>query len=902
MITALEDVGRRPVQSVESHLDESLYHDEMAAFRLPPPRDANVGPPINPLHARLDQQFPDVPLDRMAAEACAASLASRGHVEWAAAVRQQGEQVHGAHRDALVPRQPQLRREMFDAEASSFLHLAKAAQAYLVRRDERGVASILVFDHVSLGCTMVPGGKAKDRNESTVFTVRREVEEEIGLQLPQERFHEIRTGILGEANLVRYHVDDYVVTLSWDESLSVVNREPDKHANMRWITELEFGELVSLTVPDLVDRAKNALQRAPRSPSGKPRSNPRDQLQEAWWLDEAGLVDNGIFGVAAPMDIEPEALPEPRQERAQSPELKRPRSDTLPDLVQALETYSNPVVAPPAPKPARPLRGIGSLDYERRLVESLDRVGSFNKPTILAKFNEITLDDVFEEEDLAESKPLVNNHEAIFIPSSSFLLPKKGVNDADGERIEWPWEQHDPQSVRDSRGRKRAVLHAVKDELIDRHFQYKTMVFDEAGLDVIGEYHGLVRVIRRCPPGKISQYKYPPLDSYICEYTFKGKRYSVVVGKDEIVEHLSVSTVTGSTRPVRSHHRLDEMINMGLDKASSDGKRGRTKTGVKAWFGFCEDVMGTQADRPMDPNETLWAKLEEEWLCMRFCAALREERGIAIDTIRCYFSQVQGWHAREHGVKLAGGLKLERLPQMLKGLKRVYGQAPRAVRRGIAPQALRKAFDLMLDPNNPAHANIRAALATALQGLLRSEEYTSTNKNFALTRDDVVQLNEQQMVIMMHPCKNMHHLAGKTCPLVIGAGGEHIDAVWEVQNMLRVDPTPSGDAANTPLFRNPSTNSPLSYQQILDTTRELMIAIGEDPSQFGTHSYRIGGASALFAAGANETVIRTMGRWSSDLHRLYVRACFEQCVDWTRKAGSTQVTDLAGTFDEVDFY
>ena len=81
-----------------------------------------------------------------------------------------------------------------------------------------------------------------------------------------------------------------------------------------------------------------------------------------------------------------------------------------------------------------------------------------------------------------------------------------------------------------------------------------------------------------------------------------------------------------------------------------------------------------------------------------------------------------------------------------------------------------------------------------------------------------------------------------------------------------------------------------------------MAAIGEDPTQFGTHSMRIGGATALFTAGANETVIRTMGRWSSDLHRLYVRACFEQCVDWTRKAGSTQVTDLAGEFDEVDNY
>ena len=171
-----------------------------------------------------------------------------------------------------------------------------------------------------------------------------------------------------------------------------------------------------------------------------------------------------------------------------------------------------------------------------------------------------------------------------------------------------------------------------------------------------------------------------------------------------------------------------------------------------------------------------------------------------------------------------------------------------------------------------------------------------------LTRSDIAQISKSQMVIMMHPCKNMHHIGGKTCPLVIGAGGTHVDAVWEVRNMLRVDPHRAEMAATTPLFRDPGTNKPLSYEFVLGITKRLMAAVGEDPSQFGTHSYRIGGATALFAAGANETVIRTMGRWSSDLHRLYVRACFEQCVDWTRMAGSAQVSDLAGTFDEVDFY
>ena len=120
--------------------------------------------------------------------------------------------------------------------------------------------------------------------------------------------------------------------------------------------------------------------------------------------------------------------------------------------------------------------------------------------------------------------------------------------------------------------------------------------------------------------------------------------------------------------------------------------------------------------------------------------------------------------------------------------------------------------------------------------------------------------------------------------------------------MLKVDRVDTLSIDHTPMFRDPYTNKPLTYQLILDTIRSLMRSQGEDESQFGTHSLRIGGATALFAAGANETVIRTMGRWSSDIHRLYVRACFEQCCDWTKKAGSAKVTDLAGTFDEVDDY
>ena len=290
---------------------------------------------------------------------------------------------------------------------------------------------------------------------------------------------------------------------------------------------------------------------------------------------------------------------------------------------------------------------------------------------------------------------------------------------------------------------------------------------------------------------------------------------------------------------------------------------------------------------------------------MRFVCSLIEDRGIEVNTASQYFSSFQGWHLREHGVKLAAGLKLGRLPEMLKGLRRQFGAKPRPIRRGISPRALRLAMDMCLDPEVPAHANIRAALALALQGLLRSAEFAlDAGKRWKpaerLTRADVQRCDARMLVLMMHPCKNMHHLAGKTCPLVIGAGGEHIDAVAEMRNLMRVDPVAEGDAATTPLFR--VGGEALSTGMVMDITRQLMAAIGEDPMQFGTHSYRIGGATALFAAGADAMVIRTMGRWSSDLHRLYVRACFEQTLLWSKRTGSAEVSDLAGQFDEVDYY
>ena len=157
-----------------------------------------------------------------------------------------------------------------------------------------------------------------------------------------------------------------------------------------------------------------------------------------------------------------------------------------------------------------------------------------------------------------------------------------------------------------------------------------------------------------------------------------------------------------------------------------------------------------------------------------------------------------------------------------------------------------------------------------------------------------------QLIFMMHPCKNMHHLTGKTVPLVIGAGGTHVCAVKEVTNMLAVDG--GSPAYSTPLFRDPATNKPLSYATVNAVIEEIYQFAGLPVEQSGTHILRISGATALFSEGGSDTIIRTMGRWSSDCYRLYVRSCLQQCRSWSAKIGSASFSPTELAYDEVDEY
>lgn len=58
-------------------------------------------------------------------------------------------------------------------------------------------------------------------------------------------------------------------------------------------------------------------------------------------------------------------------------------------------------------------------------------------------------------------------------------------------------------------------------------------------------------------------------------------------------------------------------------------------------------------------------------------------------------------------------------------------------------------------------------------------------------------------------------------------------------------------------------------RDVVQAIKAAAAAVGEDPKNFGSHSLRSGGATALFNAGVDSLVVKKFGRWRSDAVERY---------------------------------
>ncbi|CAG2192648.1 unnamed protein product [Mytilus edulis] len=74
-----------------------------------------------------------------------------------------------------------------------------------------------------------------------------------------------------------------------------------------------------------------------------------------------------------------------------------------------------------------------------------------------------------------------------------------------------------------------------------------------------------------------------------------------------------------------------------------------------------------------------------------------------------------------------------------------------------------------------------------------------------------------------------------------------------------------GDRPDSHLFVSDEyNNAPLSRDTFISLLRDLLFRLGYNDSKFCGHSFRIGAATSAAAAGVEDHIIQTLGRWSFD--------------------------------------
>ena len=121
-------------------------------------------------------------------------------------------------------------------------------------------------------------------------------------------------------------------------------------------------------------------------------------------------------------------------------------------------------------------------------------------------------------------------------------------------------------------------------------------------------------------------------------------------------------------------------------------------------------------------------------------------------------------------------------------------------------------------------------------------------------------------------------------PVLIAPGDESgADAYAALINLLEQDPTPRGRASSTPLFRR-SDGQAFAPGDVTRVVRSVAARAGDrNASKFGGRALRIGGATDLHAAGVHKTTIQLLGRWSSDIYRIYTRVCANRVLKASRR-------------------
>ena len=336
-----------------------------------------------------------------------------------------------------------------------------------------------------------------------------------------------------------------------------------------------------------------------------------------------------------------------------------------------------------------------------------------------------------------------------------------------------------------------------------------------------------------------------------------------------------------------------------------DGEGASTHTAVTSWQSFCS-ALGVQCLRPLDPiTSSLSAKLSEMDLVKAWAFWRVKQCGTSPPTVRGYLSILNSWHHRKTDVGLAGNLSHRPVLRYLDGLSILQGAPPpRKLRVGVRPRDLRAGIDVVYDPASPADVNLASAMETGHGGCLRACEYVrGARKKFDPERGSASRADVSfefdaggepvSCCVMAVNSKARGAERFRKLPHYLPMDAGYLSPGRMLYFLTEVaDRVPLDQRRVTPLFRDPSTCQQITIATLRSEVKRVMQAAGRPPSAYGTHSLRIGQATARAFVGADEKDIKYAGKWSSAAYLKYVRE---------RRAESLRIAKLACGADVDDF-
>lgn len=356
--------------------------------------------------------------------------------------------------------------------------------------------------------------------------------------------------------------------------------------------------------------------------------------------------------------------------------------------------------------------------------------------------------------------------------------------------------------------------------------------------------------------------------------------------------------------------QLDEEIGACVTAKVKEESRGAYLRAWRYWVVFVVLIAGLGHDavfRIYDGLPDRRQRLSDELCVMRFACWLRR-RGMAVSTVASTVSMFRTMHRLYASMDICEGFKMHRLSAQLKGMGELFPCAPRD--RFPITVAMFAVWTSQLGWYGADNATYAACIELMFQGLLRAAEcvpraagkwdprrYLTWGQMKFVMRDA---RTPAYVEVRITPCKQANKGPGRHAarlPIVLpyeaDAPVNACRALWRVRQ-LAVERGRSM-AGDSPVLTEPGSARPIVYTDLLRYLRMLVSRLGSaagQATQYALHSLRIGGATALLKAGCPPSVIQALGRWSSEIFRLYTRACFGDAIEWAKKMSRAEVSPL----------